>query len=235
MALDGPAGPAPADAVHTRSRAALIAALGWLLIAVVGCGDGASPTAVATATPATSAAPTSTPAAPSAGPTATPPTPTAVPTTEPSLPPFVCGVTLRRPGTVPRAQIVDLQVTNQDGVGRIAFAFEPEGNLAAVPEVEMRPTEPPFTRDPSGLPLDVPGAAHVSIVLFGGTALDENFEPTFGGPFDLDPAGEPIVAFRRAGDFEAVSSFVAGLAGNPCLRVLPPDGTSRLVIEIRGE
>ena len=139
------------------------------------------------------------------------------------------------PGTVPRAQIADLEVANEDGVGRITFTFEPKGNVAAVPEVELRPAEPPFTRDPSGLPLDIPGAAHVAVILFGGTALDENFEPTFEGPFDLDPAGEPIVAFRRAGDFEAVSSFVAGLTGSPCLRVLLRDGTSRLVIEILGE
>jgi hypothetical protein len=202
---------------------------------VTGCAGGASPTAVATATPEISAAPTATPVAPTAAPTATPPTPTAVPTPETSLPPFVCGESLRVPGTVPRAQIAGLAVVNEDGIGRITFTFEPEGNVAAVPEVQVRPADPPFTRDPSGLPLDVPGAAHVAITLFGGTALDESFEPTFEGPFDVDPAGEPIVAFRQAGDFEAISSFVAGLASSPCLRVLPPDGTSRLIIEIRGE
>jgi hypothetical protein len=196
-----------------------------VLVAVNACGGAASPTAVTTSAPATA-----TPAAP----TATPPTPTSVPTPETSLPPFACGETLRVPGTVPRAQVTDLQVVNRDGVGRITFTFEPEGNVAAVPEVEVRPADPPFTRDPSGLPLEVPGAAHVVITLFGGTALDEDFEPTFEGPFDVDPAGEPIVAFRRSGDFEAISSFVAGLTGSPCVRVLPPDGTSRVIIDIRG-
>jgi hypothetical protein len=235
LALDGPDGRVLAVAVRSRRRSLVITALGGLLIAVAGCGGGASPTGVATAAPAMSQAPTATPAPPTAAPTATPPTPTAVPTPETSLPPFVCGETLRRPGTVPRAQITGLEVVNEDGVGRITFTFEPEGNVAAVPEVGVRPAEPPFTQDPSGMPLEVPGVGFVSVVLFGGTALDENFEPTFEGPFDVDPAGEPIVAFRRAGDFEAVSSFVAGLAGSPCVRVLPPDGTSRLVIEIRGE
>lgn len=195
---------------------------------MTGCAGGASPTAVATATPEISAAPTATP-------TATPPTPTAVPTPETSLPPFVCGESLRVPGTVPRAQISGIAVVNEDGIGRITFTFEPEGNVAAVPEVQVRPADPPFTRDPSGLPLDVPGAAHVAVTLFGGTALDEDFEPTYEGPFDIDPPGAPIVAFRQAGDFEAVSSFIAGLTGSACLRVLPRDGTSRLVIEIRGE
>lgn len=172
---------------------------------------------------------------PSAAPTPAPPTPTAVPTTAASPPPFACGQPVRRPGTVARALITGLEVVNVDGVGRITFTFAPQGSGAAIPEVEVRPADPPFTRDPSGLPLDVPGTAHVAITLFGGTALDEDFEPTFEGPFDVDLAGEPIVAFRRAGDFEAVSSFVTGLAGSPCLRVLPRDGTSRLVIEIRGE
>jgi len=37
---------------------------------------------------------------------------------------------------------------------------------------------------------------------------------------------------RRAGDFEAVSCWVVGLDGPPCVRILPPDGSSRLVIEI---
>lgn len=136
---------------------------------------------------------------------------------------------------MPRALIAGLEVTNVGGVGRITFTFLPEGNVAAVPEVEVRPAQPPFTRDPSGLPLEVPGAEHVALTLFGGTALDADFNPTFEGPFDVDPAGGAIVAFRRAGDFEAVSSFVVGLTGTPCARILPPDGTSRLVIELTVE
>ena len=76
------------------------------------------------------------------------------------------------------------------------------------------------------------GTAFLAIVLQGGTALDADYNPTFEGPFDADPAGSPIVEVRRAGDFEAVSSWVVGLDGPPCVRILPPDGSSRLVIEI---
>lgn len=218
----------------SRRAPAAIVALGVVLAVVIGCGGGATPSAVVTAEPtptlpASTAVPTATP------PTPTPPTPTAVPTSEASLPPFVCGETLRMPGSVPRAQITDLQVLNAGGVGRITFTFAPEGNVAAVPEVELRPADPPFTLDPSGMLLDVPGTDHVALTLFGGTALDEDFNPTFEGPFDADPAGEPIVALRRAGDFEAISSYVVGLTGSPCVRVLPPDGTSRLVIELSTE
>lgn len=195
--------------IRTPTLAALVAS-----VVVASCGNASAPTPVPAATPAG---------------------PTAVPTVVASAPPFVCGEGVRRPGTVPRAEITGLQVVNEGGIGRITFTFDPEGNVAAVPEVELRPAAPPFTRDPSGLPLEVPGEGHVALTLLGGTALDEDFNPTYEGPFDADPEGSPIVALRRAGDFEAVSSFVVGLDGPPCIRVLPPDGTSRLVIELEVE
>jgi hypothetical protein len=133
---------------------------------------------------------------------------------------------------VPLALITGFSVANEAGTGRITFSFRPAGNVAATPDVEIRPATPPFTMDPSGLPLEVVGSNFVVIVLQGGTALDADFNLTFEGPFDATPAGGPIVDIRRAGDFEAVSSWVVGLDGPPCVRVLPPDGTSRLVVEI---
>jgi hypothetical protein len=160
------------------------------------------------------------------------PAPTSVPTPVVSLPPFACDGAVGRPGTVPTARISGFAVANDAGIGRITFTFRPNGNVAAIPSVEIRPGTPPFTRDPSGLPLDVAGTAFLVIVLQGGTALDGSYNPTFEGPFDYTPAGSPIVDVRRAGDFEAVSSWVVGLDGPPCVRILPFDGTGRLVIEI---
>jgi len=161
------------------------------------------------------------------------PAPTSVPTPAVSAPAFACGESVGRPGTVPLAQIDGLAVANEAGVGRITFTFRPNGNVAAVPQVEIHPGMPPFTMDPSGLPLDVAGTAFIVITLQGGTALDENYDPTFEGPFDVAPGGSPIAEMKRAGDFEAVSSWVVGLDGPPCVRILPFDGSSRLVIEIR--
>lgn len=204
-----------------RRLARLGAGSAAVLVLLVACGAGW--------TPASPAAPGGT------APIATAPGPTDVPTTVATPPPFACGQAVRRPGSVGLAHIRGLEAGNEGGIGRIIITFEPAGNVAAVPDVEIRPADPPFTHDPSGLPLAVPGTAHVAITLVGGTALDERFEPTFAGPFDLDPAGGPLVALRRSGDFEAVSSFVAGLDGAPCVRVLPFDGTSRLVIELTAE
>jgi len=161
------------------------------------------------------------------------PAPTSVPTPAVSPPSFACSEIVGRPGTVPIARISGFAVANEAGIGRVTFTFRPNGNVAAILQVEIRPGTPPFTKDPSGLPLDVAGTAFVVITLQGGTALDDNFNPTFEGPFDVTPGGSPIVEVKRAGDFEAVSSWVVGLDGTPCVRILPFDGTSRLVIEIQ--
>jgi hypothetical protein len=167
-------------------------------------------------------------------PASTPPAPTNVPTPVLSAPPFACGEPVGRPGTVPRAQISSLSVVNAAGIGRITFTFRPAGNVAAVPEVQIRPATPPFSKDPSGLPLEVAGTAFLEIILHGGTALDESYQPTYEGPVDLAPAGSPIVEMKRAGDFEAVSTWIVGLDGPSCVRILPLDGSSQLVIELRG-
>jgi hypothetical protein len=158
-----------------------------------------------------------------------------VPTPAVTAPPFACNQALDRPGTVPMAQIGGLTVANDAGLGRITYTFLPSGNVAAIPQLKIRPAAPPFTMDPSGLPLEVAGVAFLEIVLLGGTALDEDYEPTFEGPFDVAPGGSPIVELKRAGDFEAVSSWVVGLDAPACFRILPFDGSSRLVIEVQAE
>ncbi len=185
---------------------------------------------------------TSAPATPSPAPPTPAPTPAAVtpaptsaavtPAPAASLPDFTCGAALEQPGTAPLARISGFDVVNEDGVGRITITFRPEGDVAAIPDVAIRPGTPPFTEDPSGLPLDVRGTVFVVITLQGGTALDADYKPTFEGPFDAAPAGSPIVEVKRAGDFEAVSSWVVGLDGTPCVRILPSDGTGHLVIEL---
>ncbi len=221
---------------RVHGRLGLIAAAGMLVGA---CGTTA--TATPTPLPATpSRLPTPTvipmPATPTPVPSPVPatlPVTTAVPTPGTSLPPFACGTTVGRPGTVPVARITGMSAANDASVGRITITFAGDGAAEALPEVEVRPAEPPFVQDPSDLPLEVAGSSFVSIVLTGGTALDADFNPTYAGPFDFRPGGSPIVEMARAGDFEAVSSFVVGLDGPPCVRIVPPDGSSRLVIELR--
>jgi hypothetical protein len=197
-----------------RSAVACLA-LATLLVAAA-CGTQGSPSPSSPASP-------------------TPPGPTLVPTPQVSLPAFACDTTVEQPGSVPIAYMKGLEVANGDVAGRIVFTFAPSGNVAATPDVTVRPVTPPFTMDPSGLPLEVKGNRFLQVVLQGGTALDASYEPTFEGPFDVTLDGSPIVEVKRAGDVEAVSTFIVGLDGPACVRILPPDGTSRLVIEVRSE
>ena len=216
---------------HT-SRPLLLLAI--VILFAAGCGATSTPSPAPTASVGPVPA-TATPTAAPTTPAPTPPPPTSVPTPTMSLPAFACGETVRQAGSVPLARITGLTVVNDPAgtAGRITFTFRPEGGVAGIPEVLVKPATPPFTLDPSGLPLEVPGRFFVTITLLSGTALDDDYNPTFEGPFDIDPGSTPIVALRRAGDFEAVSSWVVGLNGDPCVRVLPPDGSGTLVIEIQ--
>ena len=163
----------------------------------------------------------------------TPPAPTTVPTPAVSAPPFACDETVGRPGTVPRGP--------DQTACRWSMRPASGGSLHVPPQ---RATSRPFPRSRSarrrrrsrGIRAACrsrsPGPRSWRSSLHGGTALDESYEPTYEGPVDFAPAGSPIVEMKRAGDFEAVSSWVVGLDGPSCVRILPLDGTSRLVIEI---
>jgi hypothetical protein len=218
-----------------RSLLGLALAVG---LATGACGfpaaSSAPPSGIATPTAAT----TPTPARPTVTPQPTPDTPTPaqptqVPTPAGSLPAFACDTEVAQPGSVPIAYLRGLDAANGEVAGSIVFTFAPSGNVAATPDVTVRPVSPPFVRDPSGLPLAVEGTRFLEIVLQGGTALDASSQPTFEGPFEVTLEGGPIVELRRAGDFEAVSTFIVGLDGPPCVRILPPDGTSRVVIQVQ--
>ncbi len=224
-----------------RPSRALVGLSLLLALATASC---AAPAASSPSLPPSSAAPSGTEtAAPTASPTpGAPATATAaatiaptppVPTAGASLPPFACGKAVSQAGSVPIALMRGFAASNGSATGRIVFSFRPAGNVPAIPDVTVRPASPPFLQDPSGLPLAVKGTQFLEIVLHGGTALDTSLNPTFGGPFDVTLNGSPIVEVRRAGDFEAVSTFIVGLDGPPCVRILPPDGTSQVVIQVQ--
>ncbi len=227
--------------MHRAPRALVGLALA-VVLAAGACGSpgASSPPPTGVATPTARATPT--PAQPTQVPTPAQPTqvptpaqPTQVPTPAGSLPAFACDREVAQPGSVQIAYLRGLEAANGDVAGSIVFTFGPSGNVAATSDVTVRPVSPPFTRDPSGLPLAVEGTRFLEIVLQGGTALDASSQPTFGGPFDIALEGGPIVELKRAGDFEAVSTFIVGLDGPPCVRILPPDGTSRVVIQVQTE
>jgi hypothetical protein len=165
-----------------------------------------------TATPAVTASPT---AVETANPTPTGPIA--------SLP-AGCAQEAEGPSTQPRVSIADVTTASYPGYDVLIFDFD-----RGLPEYAVTHVQPPFVRDPSGLPLDVQGSDFFSVVLRGASIVDEEFQPVYEGPTDLLPALPRIRQVVLAGDFEAVSSWLVGLEGPACLAVQAFDG-KRLVI-----
>ncbi len=198
-----------------------------LLAVLAGCEAGlvpptAAPTPTATASPVASPSVT----------TATSPAPTA-PEPTVGLVPFDCALPVLMPATVNRAQITDVRVGNHgagsSGYDRIVFEFQRTGT----PEVTLRAGTPPFTHDPSGLQLPVQGSSFLVLVLHGATAITPEGKMTYTGLTDFKPGFPSLTEFTQAGDFEAVSEWVAGLTGPSCHRVFVLQNPSRLVIDLQ--
>jgi len=213
------------------------------LVVLAGCGGTASPSPVPTGQP-TAAPPTGAPtAAPTAGPTGAPPTaapptggPTEVPAPTPELPDWTCdGTTIHLPGTVARAQQNGLGTSDDGTIGRVTFYFEAPPGSVAVPEIEVRVSKPPFVADPSGQPIEVGGSDWATIILRGGTAWDENYQSTYTGKDDIVMEGSPVKQVRRAGDFEAISTWIVGLDAPYCVRVYRASSPNGLTVEFKAK
>jgi hypothetical protein len=204
-----------------------------IVLILAACTASTSPSPSASITP--SALPTQAPTAPS---TATPtptPTPTPSPTTaaEPTagdLGDFICNYPYAVDGNAGRAHINAVRVGSHKGYDRIVFQFE-----AGIPTMDVRVGRPPFTYDPSGLPMRVDGSDFLVFILRGGTGLTPNGRVTYDGPTDFTPDYPILVQFIQAGDFEAQSEWVAGLTGPACIRVFTLRRPDRLVIDLAAE
>ncbi len=209
-----------------------LAMLLGVAVIVSACTSAGSPSVSPSAAPSTPA--TSESAAPSASEgTGTPveiPSLSAAPSAEPSedaLPAFSCSFPVIGDGTVPRAQLTDVRVGSHDGYDRIVFEFE-EG----LPELEVARTSPPLLADGSGMELDVDGEAFLQITLRGGTKQTESGESSYDGPREFTPGSDGLVELEEGGDFEAVSTWYAGLDEEACVRGFALDGPPRIVIDV---
>ncbi len=55
---------------------------------------------------------------------------------------------------------------------------------------------------------------------------------SYDGSTDLTPGFAKLVELVEGGDFEAVSTWYAGMSAESCIRVITLDDTPRLVIDI---
>jgi hypothetical protein len=153
-----------------------------------------------------------------------------VPEPTADLMPFDCAPA-SLPAMTDHAQITDVRVgshgSGPSGYDRIVFEFQRPG----IPEVMLRASTPPFSRDSSDLPLPVEGSSFLVLVLRGATAVTP--DGTYDAPTSLAPGFGALTEFKAAGDFEGVSSWVAGLTGPSCHRLLVLENPTRLVIDLQ--
>jgi len=153
------------------------------------------------------------------------------PGTEPTdnLNPFACDEPVTGVGNAARAQITDVRVGTHDGYDRIVIEF-----ADGIPAFTVEPADPPFVADASGLPLDVTGTSFLRIGLNGGTKLSPEGGITYQGSTDFQPGYPTLVQLVEGGDFEAVSTWYAGLAtSQPCFRVFTLADAPRIVIDVQ--
>jgi hypothetical protein len=238
-----------------QRRASILVLLLGGIVAVAGCGD-ASVTASASAgsaAPSGGASPSV--VLPSQEPSAVPseteaPTPastespsasaTSAPTESPAASPsggvaagFSCAYPFRRTGTTSSVvQVDDVRVGTHATYDRVVFQFTGR----RFPTLRLDAATPPFTMDPSDLPLTVPGRSFVLVRLVyasgeGGATADG--KATYTGPDRFVPRYDRLASLVEAGDFEGHMSWVAGFTGTPCYRVTRLNGPARYVIDFQ--
>ena len=201
---------------HTRG---LVAILLIGLVTTACFGSGSSPTASAPS----SDGPSATPAASEGGSGE----PSAEPIPSDELGPFTCDLPIHVDQTVARAQITDVRVGTHDGFDRVVLEFE-----GGLPEAFLERVEPPFTQDPSGLPMEVEGSSFLRVTMRGGTKQTEDGTSSYDGPTEFDPGFPALVDLVEGGDFEAQSTWYVGLTAESCVRVMTLDDEPRIVIDI---
>jgi hypothetical protein len=207
-----------------------------LAAVVAGCGsDGAQEAGPVPAAPSASeTVPTET-VAPTAPTTTTEETPTGSTGTT-STPPA--------PQSCPRQtggeegvymNLVDVRVGAHDGFDRVVFEFEepdpnPAGN-GGIPYYQIRTAKPPFTEDPSDLPIDVEGDAFARIVFQGASGYDFDGYATYDGSRRLTPGFGTLTDVVEGGDFEATMTWILGLSRPTCWQIQEFHNPERLVID----
>jgi hypothetical protein len=130
------------------------------------------------------------------------------------------------------AAVHDVRVGTHSTYDRIVFEFLDTG----VPQLLIERAHPPFTRDPSGLALAVPGSSIIRIRMLqtsGAGYARPDGQPTYAGPSRFEPGYAGLTSLVQAGDFEGVSTWIAGLTGPMCYRVSTLADPARLVIDLR--
>jgi len=131
--------------------------------------------------------------------------------------------------------LTDVRVGAHEGFDRIVFQFEepdpnPAGN-GGIPRFEIKQVKPPFSEDPSDIPIHVEGDAFVRIVFQGASGYDFDGNATYDGPRRLTPGFGTLTQAVEGGDFEATMTWLLGLSRPTCWEVHALHKPERVVID----
>ena len=131
--------------------------------------------------------------------------------------------------------LVDVRVGAHPDFDRVVLEFEaPDANSrgdTGIPRFIIKSARPPFTEDPSDLPIDVDGDAFARIVLQGASGYDFDGNATYDGPRRLTPGFETLTDVVEGGDFEATMTWIFGLSQRSCWQIQELHEPDRLVID----
>jgi hypothetical protein len=209
---------------HQRSIPAILL---LALIGLAGCqATGTSPSAAQSADADDSASAAASGSA-SSSPSAAASAATSEPIPSDSLGEFTCDLPIVEDASVAIANITDVRVGSHDGYDRVVFEF-----AQGTPEMTLDRDAPPFTHDPSGLPIDVRGESFLRMTMRGGSKQTDDNTSSYDGPVDFDPGLPALVDLIEGGDFERQSTWYFGLARESCVRVILLENPSRIAIDI---
>jgi hypothetical protein len=135
------------------------------------------------------------------------------------------------PSTRETALLTAVRAARHDRFDRVVFQFR-----NALPGYEVRYAQRPVRQDGSGTVVAVDGRFVVRIRMEN--ALDADLTKpsaplTYTGPTRLSPGTSVVVELARAGGFEGVLTWVAGLRERAAYRVTTLAAPPRLVVDFR--
>lgn len=129
------------------------------------------------------------------------------------------------------ALLTDIRAARHEGFDRVVFQFR-----NVLPGYDVGYVSGPVRQDGSGRPVPIDGDFVVRIRMQG--ALDADLTRTsaprtYTGPERLRPGTPEVVELARAGGFEGVLTWVAGLRDRTDFRVTTLTAPPRLIVDFR--
>jgi hypothetical protein len=127
--------------------------------------------------------------------------------------------------------LTDVRIARHEGYDRVVFSFDGD-----VPGYEVGYVDPPILADGSGEPVAVAGGAYLRARFEPASGVDldgPDYREVYTGPDTVTGDTSVLIQVVRTGDFEAVLTWVAGIAERQDFRVTILTSPARVVVDVR--